>query len=80
MAIKMKDGHVLTVKSFKKDRIVSIKRAGGSFEIEEDGFRKEKLTVDEEGLKKSIKGIIDFEFSRSHELMVTSAQDSAQKL
>ena len=71
IALKMKDGYVLTVKSFKKDRVVSIKKVGEAFVIDEDGFKKEKLTVNEEGLKKSIKGIIDFEYPRSHELMVT---------
>ncbi|EET90297.1 MAG: hypothetical protein UNLARM2_0326 [Candidatus Micrarchaeum acidiphilum ARMAN-2] len=31
IALKMKDGYVLTVKSFKKDRVVSIKKVGGAF-------------------------------------------------
>lgn len=71
MAIKMADGYVLTVKSFKKDRIVSIKKVGGSFEINEDGFKKEKFVVDEDALRKSIKDIINSEYPNSHELMVT---------
>ncbi|MCL5404269.1 MAG: hypothetical protein M1125_00295 [Candidatus Marsarchaeota archaeon] len=71
MAMKMNDGYSITVKSFKKDRIVTIKRAGNNFEIYEDGFKKERLTVDENALKKAIKDIIDFEYPKSHELMVT---------
>jgi DNA polymerase III sliding clamp (beta) subunit (PCNA family) len=74
MLIKMDDSHMLTIKSFKKDRIVTVKKLDGSFNIIEEGFRNQNFTVDEKDLKKTMKDIIDLEYPRSHKVMVSEQE------
>lgn len=74
MLIKMDDNHMLTIKSFKKDRTVTVKKFGGEFNIIEEGFRNQNLTIDEKSLKKTMKDIIDLEYPRSHKVMVSEQE------
>ena len=74
MLIKMDDNHMLTIKSFKKDRTVTVKKFGGEFNIIEEGFRNQNFTVDEKSLKKTMKDIIDLEYPRSHKVMVSEQE------
>ena len=57
MLVKMDNNYMLTIKSFKKDRIVTVKKLEGRFNIIEEGFRNENFTVDEKDLKKTMKEI-----------------------
>ncbi|EQB73860.1 MAG: hypothetical protein AMDU4_FER2C00039G0071 [Ferroplasma sp. Type II] len=74
MLMKMDDNHILTIKSFKKDRIVTVKKSGGEFNIIEEGFRNQNFTIDEKSLKKTMKDIIDLEYPRSHKVMVSEQE------
>ena len=71
MLVKMDNNYMLTIKSFKKDRIVTVKKLEGRFNIIEEGFRNENFTVDEKDLKKTMKEIIELEYPRSHKVMVS---------
>jgi hypothetical protein len=74
MLLKMDDKYVLTIKSFKKDRIVTVKKVDGKFNIIEEGFRTENFIVDEKDLKKTMKDIIELEYPRSHKVMVSEQE------
>ncbi len=74
MLIKMDDNHMITIKSFKKDRIVTVKKLDGEFNIIEEGFRNENFTVEEKDVKKTMKDIIDLEYPRSHKVMVSEQE------
>ncbi|WP_337860746.1 hypothetical protein [Ferroplasma sp.] len=74
MLLKMGDNYMLTIKSFKKDRIVTVKKLDGKFNIVEEGFRTENFTVEEKDLKKTMKDIIDIEYPRSHKVMVSEQE------
>ncbi|AGO61558.1 hypothetical protein [Ferroplasma acidarmanus] len=74
MLVKMDNNYMLTIKSFKKDRIVTVKKLEGRFNIIEEGFRNENFTVDEKDLKKTMKEIIELEYPRSHKVMVSEQE------
>ncbi|ARD84469.1 hypothetical protein [Ferroplasma acidiphilum] len=74
MLVKMDNNYMLTIKSFKKDRIVTVKKLEGRFNIIEEGFRNENFTVDEKDLKKIMKEIIELEYPRSHKVMVSEQE------
>ena len=68
---KLTVGHCLDVRSYKRDRgLLIIKTAPASYRIIEDGFEKRQLEVAEEGLKKTLKGLVKREFPRSNRLRV----------
>jgi len=68
---RMDDSSILTIKSFKKDRIATIVKINNIFQVNEDGFRKESFSVDSDHLRKSIREIIETEFPRSHQVMIS---------
>jgi hypothetical protein len=74
MLVKMDNNYMLTIKSFKKDRIVTVKKLEGRSNIIEEGFRNENFTVDEKDLKKIMKEIIELEYPRSHKVMVSEQE------
>jgi len=74
MLVKMDNNYMLTIKSFKKDRIVTVKKLESRFNIIEEGFRNENFTVDEKDLKKTMKEIIELEYPRSHKVMVSEQE------
>ncbi len=71
LAAKLGPGQELGMKSFKKDRIVTVSKLGSGYSIKEAGFIKEEYSVNAEELKKKIGSIIDIEFPRSHEVLVS---------
>ncbi len=75
-SLKMDSNRVITLKTHKKDRIVSIKKIDNEYELTEDGFKNEIYkTDDEKELKKLLKELIEAEFPRSHEILVTNQED-----
>jgi hypothetical protein len=74
MLIKMDDNRMLIIKSFKKDRIVTVKKSAGKFNIIEEGFRTENIHIEEKDLKKTMKDIIELEYPRSHKVMVSEQE------
>ena len=70
-SIKLKPDYKVVIKSFKKDRIVEIQKYNNEFKILEKGFMKKTFQVKEDELKHIIKKLIDYEFPRSHRVMVT---------
>ncbi|AAT42812.1 hypothetical protein [Picrophilus oshimae] len=75
MCMKLNDGYTVTLKSFKKDRIVSIKRCNDNFHINVDGFVKNDYNVNADDLKRILKDLINEEFPRSHQVMVSVHKD-----
>ena len=71
LCMKMTENHSLTIKSFKKDRTVEITRLSGSFRINEEGFENNTYEIEEDKLKHESKKIIEKEFPRSHQVMLT---------
>ncbi len=72
--IKMDENHILSIKSFKKDRIVTVKKIDDMYQIDENGFRNVQLKVDAQTLKKTMKEIIELEYPRSHKVMVSEQE------
>ncbi len=76
-SLKMENNRIITLKTRKKDRTVSIKKIDNKYELTEDGFKKAVYRVnDEKTLKKSLKDLIEMEFPRSHEILVTNQEVS----
>ncbi len=74
--IKMGDGRIITMKSKKKDRTVSIIKEKNNYKIHENGFKNEYYVISEQGdLKKIIRELIELEFPRSHEILVTNREN-----
>ncbi len=74
-SLKMDNNRIITLKTHKKDRIVSIKKTVEGYELTEDGFKNEIYkTNDEKELKKLLKDLIEIEFPRSHEILVTNQE------
>ncbi len=69
-ALKLKDGYTISIKSFKKDRVITITKHRNSYVIVENGFSKGRFEASGDELKKRIKELISKEFPRSHELSV----------
>ena len=61
----------VSMKSFKKDRIVTIIRTEQRFLVEENGFRKGIYSVEIDKIKKTLREVIKNEFPRSHQIMIT---------
>lgn len=74
MLAKMDSNHMLIIKSFKKDRIVTVKKTGEKFTVIEEGFRNQSTDVDEKDIKKAMKDILELEYPRSHQVMVTEQE------
>ncbi|WP_393971667.1 hypothetical protein OXIME_000241 [Oxyplasma meridianum] len=72
LCMKMAENHSLTIKSFKKDRSVEITRLPQSYRINEEGFEKQIYEITEDNLKHELKKIIEKEFPRSHQVMLTT--------
>jgi hypothetical protein len=68
---RMDDTSILTIKSFKKDRTATILKNDNIFQVNEDGFRKKIFRVDSDHIRKSIREIIEVEFPRSHQVMIS---------
>ncbi len=71
--------NLISMKSFKKDRIVTIIRTEKSFLVEENGFRKVIYSVEIDRIKKALREIIKNEFPRSHQIMITVSSRSWDK-
>lgn len=72
----MENNRIITLRTRKKDRTVSIKKINNGYELTEDGFKREVYRInDEKELKKSLKDLIEMEFPRSHEILVTNQED-----
>ena len=71
--------NLISMKSFKKDRIVTIIRTEKSFLVEENGFRKVIYSVEIDRIKKALREIIKNEFPRSHQIMITVSSRSGDK-
>jgi len=71
LCMKMNENHSLTIKSFKKDRTVEITRLSNSYRINEDGFEKQVYEIGIDKLKHELKKLIEKEFPRSHQVMLT---------
>ena len=71
--------NLISMKSFKKDRIVTIIRTEKSFLVEENGFRKVIYSVEIDRIKKTLREIIKNEFPRSHQIMITVSSRSWDK-
>ncbi|MGC8537609.1 MAG: hypothetical protein ACP5MZ_01320 [Candidatus Micrarchaeia archaeon] len=71
LAVKLGSDQELSMKSFKKDRIVTVSKMNNSYSIKETGFVRGEYAVNAEELKKKIGSIIDIEFPRSHEVLVS---------
>lgn len=70
--VKLEIGKEIRVESFKGDRWIEItKKDNSSFEILEHGFRNNTLTVDEKGLKRTLKELFEIEFPRSHQVRIS---------
>jgi phage-related tail protein len=74
MLAKMDNNHMLIIKSFKKDRIVTVKKTGEKFTVVEEGFRNQSIDVNEKDIKKAMKDILELEYPRSHQVMVTEQE------
>ncbi len=75
MLINMEDHRMIAMKTKKKDRTVSIKKEKNNYRIYEDGFRNENFLIsDQKNLKKTLKELIEIEFPRSHEILVTNQE------
>ncbi|MGC8506553.1 MAG: hypothetical protein ACP5NK_07615, partial [Thermoplasmata archaeon] len=61
----------VSMKSFKKDRVVTITRTDNGFLVEEKGFRNVIYSVEVDRIKKTLREIIRNEFPRSHQILVT---------
>ncbi|MEM0140409.1 MAG: hypothetical protein QXZ44_07375 [Ferroplasma sp.] len=72
--MKMDAGHIMSIKSFKKDRIVTVRKVSDKFQIDEDGFRNTQIIVDNQSLKRTMKDIIELEYPRSHRVMVSEQE------
>ncbi len=73
---KMEEDRIITLKSKKKDRIISIKKKDKTYFIHENGFKNEDYEVpDDNNLKKVLKELIEFEFPRSHEILLTNQKE-----
>lgn len=70
-ALKLGEGQYIYLKSFKKDRVISITKNNDSFIVDESGFEKNEFTLNDKDIKHFIKRLIDKEFPRSHQLMLT---------
>ncbi|KJE49359.1 MULTISPECIES: hypothetical protein [Acidiplasma] len=74
--LKMDNGRLISLKTKKKDRSVTIYKDNNLYKIIEDGFKNESYEIgDEKELKKMLKTLIEIEFPRSHEILVTSQED-----
>ena len=71
--------NLVSMKSFKKDRIVTIIRTENRFLVEENGFRKGTYSVEIDRIKKTLREIIKNEFPRSHQIMITAGSRSVDK-
>jgi hypothetical protein len=69
--LKLPEGKVLRVESFKGDRWFEVKRNGEEFEFSEHGYRNAVFKVKKEEVKETVKRIIEVEFPRSHQLRVS---------
>lgn len=66
---EIKIGNCLDIRSYKKNRKVIIEKLENSFNLFEDGYRKEEfLDLTKDQLKKLLKGIEKIEFPRSNKL------------
>ncbi len=76
MLNRMEENGMIILKSKKKDRIVSIKKENKNYIIHEEGFKIADYNISEDkDLKKMLKDLIEFEFPRSHEILVTKQKD-----
>jgi hypothetical protein len=72
---KLPDGAVLELLTYKRDRGVAVRRAGGLFEVREFGYRDETFDEDAAGLKKRLKAILRREFPRSNKVHLRERRD-----
>ncbi len=69
--LKLPEGKVLRVESFKGDRWFEVRRRGEEFEFNEHGYNNAVFTVKKDEVKVVVKRIIEVEFPRSHQLRVS---------
>jgi hypothetical protein len=73
---KMSVGQGLDLRTYKRDRSVVIKKIEtNTFEIQENGFEKNKFESDQKGLKKLLKTLLKREFPRSNKIRVYDITD-----
>lgn len=66
---KLPDGCGLEVRTYKRDRGVSVRRVSAdSYVVREEGFHTQCLEVDAKKLKKLLKSLFKTEFPRSNKL------------
>ncbi|AWR94122.1 hypothetical protein [Acidianus brierleyi] len=71
-ALKLKEGKVLRIESFKGDRWIEIKKLNSNeFEINEHGYNNTTYKVKEDEMKVILRRAIDLEFPRSHQLRIS---------
>ncbi len=68
---KLGIGTGLDLRTFKRDRSVTIVRIGEDrYEVGEDGFEQNRFECDRKGLKKLLKTLLKREFPRSNKIRV----------
>jgi hypothetical protein len=64
---KLPEGHCLDLRTYKRNRsIMIVKKAGDEFELIEDGYYNERLSIQSDKLKKTLSTLLKREFPRSH--------------
>ncbi len=70
-AKKLPVGHGLDLRTFKRDRSVTIRKTGeDSFEVIETGYDHNRFQSDHKGLKRLLKTLLKREFPRSNKIRV----------
>ncbi|BDC19429.1 hypothetical protein [Acidianus sp. HS-5] len=70
--LKLQQGKILRVESFKGDRWIEVKRKGeDEFEITEKGYNNTTYLVNSKDLKALLKRIFEIEFPRSHQVRIS---------
>jgi len=73
---KLPVGQGLDLRTYKRDRSVAIKKIeADTFEIQENGFEKNRFESDHKGLKKLLKTLLKREFPRSNKIRVYDITD-----
>lgn len=71
MLKKLENGNGLDLRTFKRDRSVTIVRIGeNSFSINEKGFETQSFETNLKGMRKLLKTLLKREFPRSNKIRV----------